>query len=97
MSWCRVGCTDRAGPVAIRRDRLVSRHSIASLVKTSWIQDWVRYDVVNRYQPGIMQKTGECMVAEDLPATVIAINFVSDGISITKVEYATAYGCGDAL
>ena len=77
------------------RNRISDR--IASLVRGSWVQDWVEYDPKSRNQPGMMQKTGECMVADDLPATAIAINFVSDGTSITKVEYAHTFGCGDAL
>ena len=67
------------------------------MARTSWVQDWVEYDPKSRNQPGMMQKSGECMVAKDLPATAIAINFVSDGSSITKVEYAHAYGCGEPL
>ena len=46
------------------------------------------YDPDSRNQLGMMQKSGECMVADGMPATAIAINFVSNGISVTKVEYA---------
>ena len=77
------------------RNRIAGR--IAVLVRGTWVQDWVEYAPDERNQPGIMQKTGECMMAEDLPATAIAINFVSNGASITRVEYATAFGCGDPL
>ena len=56
------------------------------------------YDPKSGHQPGIMQKCGECMVAEeDLPATMIAINIVSNGTGITRVEYAHAFGGGDPL
>ena len=55
------------------------------------------YDPENRNQPGIMQKSGECMMSESLPATAVAINFVSNGTSIVIVEYAHVFGCGDPL
>ena len=77
------------------RDQIAG--SIAGMARISWVQDWVEYDPGQRNQPGMMQKSGECMMAEDLPATAIAINFVSNGTAITEVEYAHAFGCGDPL
>ena len=44
-----------------------------------------------------MQEIGECMMAPDLPATAVALEFVSDGDSITDVLYAPTYGCGEVL
>ena len=35
------------------------------------------------------------MVGADKPATAIALNFVSDGTGITRVEYAGVQGCED--
>ena len=46
---------------------------------------------------GDMQTSGGCAVAEGMPATAIAINFVSNGTSITKVEYVNTFDCGDPL
>ena len=70
---------------------------IGGLVLGVWVTDDTVYDPGNRYRPGSMQEFGECMVADDMPATAIAINFVSDGTSIAKVEYAHVYGCGGPL
>ena len=42
-------------------------------------------------------KAGECIVGANKPATAIAINFVSDGTGITRVEYGAVYGCGKPL
>ena len=70
---------------------------IAKIVVGRWMTEDVRYDHRTRYQPGMMQKSGECIVADGMPATAIAINAVSDGTSIAKVEYASVFGCGDSL
>ena len=77
------------------RNRIADR--IAGLVRGTWVTADTVYDPKGRYQPGMMQKSGECMVEEGLPATAIAINFVSNGTSITKVEYAHTFGCGEVL
>ena len=55
------------------------------------------YNPKSGHRLGIMQKCGECMVAEDVPATMIAINIVSNGTGITRFEYAHAFGGGDPL
>ena len=70
---------------------------IAGLVRGAWARADVVYDPDKRYKPGIMQKSGECMASKGLPAISVAINFISDGTGISKVEYAQVYGCGDAL
>ena len=80
---------------SFNRDMIADR--IASTVTGNWVTKDTVYDHANRHLPGIMQKSGECLVMKDMPATAIAINFVSTGTSITKVEYAHVYGCGDAL
>ena len=77
------------------REQIAGR--IAGLVRISWVTEDTVYDPGNRYLPGRMQAFGECMVADDMPATAIAINFVSNGTSITKVEYAHVFGCGNSL
>ena len=101
MSFDDPGCMaevlDDVGDLAGTINRSSIARSIANMARISWVQDWVEYDPSKRNQPGIMQKSGECMVAEDLPATAIAINFVSNGSGITQVEYAHAFGCGDPL
>ena len=45
----------------------------------------------------MMQAIGECMMAPALPETAIAIDFISDGDSITVVLYARTFGCGSKL
>lgn len=94
---CMVEVADDVGDLAGTINRSQIANSIAGMVRISWIQDWVKYDPRKRNQPGMMQKSGECMVADDLPATAIAINFVSNGTSITEVEYAHVFGCGESL
>ena len=68
---------------------------IAGLVRGTWVTKDTAYDTTSRYKPGMMQKAGECIVGAGKPATAIAINFVSDGTGITRVEYAGVFGCGD--
>ena len=70
---------------------------IAEMAKISWVTEDTAYDAANRFKPGMMQTAGECMVGAGKPATAIAINFVSDGTAISRVEYAGVYGCGDPL
>ena len=94
---CMTEVLDDVGDLAGTINRSSIARSIASMARISWVQDWVKYDPGKRNHPGMMQKTGECMVADDLPATAIAINFVSNGIAITEVEYAHTFGCGDPL
>ena len=77
------------------RDQIAKR--IAGLVRGNWVTPDTVYESNSRNQPGMMQTSGECMVAKDMPATAIAINFVSNGTSITKVEYAHVFGCGASL
>ena len=77
------------------REQIADR--IAGLVRVSWVTADTVYDPSSRNQPAKMQKSGECMVAEGMPATSISINFVSNGTSITRVEYAHTFGCGDPL
>ena len=72
-------------------------YRIAKFVRGYWVTADIMYNTTSRNQPGMMQKSGECMAADGMPATAIAINFVSNGTSITKVEYAHVYGCGDPL
>ena len=67
---------------------------IAGLVRGSWVIADAVYDPSSRNQPGMLQKSGECLVADELQAAAIAINFVSNGASITTVEYAQVFGCG---
>ena len=94
---CMAEVLEDVGDLAgtINRSQIAGR--IADMARISWVQDWVEYEPGKSNQPGMMQKIGECMVAEDLLATVIAINFVTNGSSITKVEYAHTFGCGDPL
>ncbi len=94
---CMAEVLDDVGDLSGTINRSSIARSIAGMVRISWVQDWVVYDPGRRNQPGTMQKSGECMVAEGLPATAIAINFVSNGASITEVEYAHVFGCGDPL
>ena len=94
---CMIEVADDVGDLAGTINRNSIARSIADMARISWVQDWVEYDPSKRNQPGMMQKSGECMVAEDLPATAIAINFVSDGSSIAEVEYSSVFGCGDPL
>ena len=94
---CMAEVLEDVGDLAGTINRSQIAGSIAGMARISWVQDWVEYDPRKRNQPGMMQKTGECMVADDLPATAIAINFVSSGSSITNVEYAHVFGCGDPL
>lgn len=94
---CMAEVLDDVGDLAGTINGSSIARSIAGMARISWVQDWVECDPGQRNQPGMMQKAGECMMAEDLPATVIAINFVSNGASITRVEYAHAFGCGDPL
>ena len=77
------------------RNRIADR--IAGLVRGTWVTEDTVYDPKSRHQPGMMQKSGECMVAKGMPATAIAINFVSNETSITEVEYAHTFGCGGSL
>ena len=77
------------------REKIADR--IAGLVRGSWVTADTVYDPDSRNQPGMLQKSGECMAAEGMPATAIAINFVSNGASITEVEYAHVFGCGNPV
>ena len=77
------------------RNRIADR--IAGVVRGTWVTEDAVYDPKSRHQPGMLQKSGECMVAEGMPATAIAINFVSNGTSITEVEYSHVFGCGEVL
>ena len=58
---------------------------------------YTRYDTGARHAPGTMQAVGEGTMALDLPVTAVAINFISDGDSITEVLYAPTFGCGSTL
>ena len=64
----------------------------------SYVTKDTRYEPTKRRHPaGIMQDHGECIMAPGLPATAIAVDFVSDGDSITEVLYAPTFGCGELL
>ena len=94
---CMAETTEEGLDFAADFNRRQIANRIAGLVRGSWVTTDTAYDPNSRSQPGMLQKSGECMVAEGLPATAIAINFISNGLSITKVEYAHTFGCGDPL
>ena len=89
--------TDEGREFTVRFNRDQIAGWIAKIIVGRWTTADVRYDARTRYRPGMMQKSGECMAADDMPATAIAINFHSNGASITEVEYASVFGCGDPL
>ncbi len=101
MSFDELGCmaeTTKDGfDFAADFNRKQIARRIADLVRGRWVTADTTYDPNNRKQPGMMQKAGECIVAEGMPATAIAINFVSNGTSIAKVAYAQTFGCGKPL
>lgn len=94
---CMAETTKEGLAFAAAFNRKQIAYRIANVVRGYWVTADIVYNTTSRNQPGMMQKSGECMVAEGMPATAIAINFVSNGTSITKVEYAHVYGCGDPL
>lgn len=94
---CMAEATKEGLAFAARFNRGQIAKRIAGLVRGTWVTKDVVYDTASRYGPGMMQKAGECMVGAGKPATAIAINFVSDGSGITRVEYGHVYGCGKPL
>ena len=94
---CMKETTKEGLDFAARFNRKQIAGRIAGIVRGAWVTADTVYKPGKRYKPGAMQSYGECMVAKELPATGIAINFVSDGTSIRAVEYAHVFGCGDAL
>ena len=78
--------------------RTINGSNVAATIdrwmRGTYVTEDVRYDARHRREPGLLQKHRECMVAEGMPATAVAIVFVSDGDSITDVHHTMVFGCG---
>ena len=94
---CMADTLDGLDAAGIVNKTMIAQHIAQWMTGTYFTAD-TRHDARNRRHPGrVMQEIGECMMATDLPATAVALEFVSDGDSITDVLYAPTYGCGEVL
>ena len=56
------------------------------------------FDTRNLHQPGKYQARGQCIQSKAYPSKAIAIEYFSDGDSITSVAYMLALGgCGERI
>ena len=94
---CMADTLDGLDAAVVINKSMIAR-TISGWYVGSYVTDDTRYEPSKRRQPaGIMQDHGECIMAPGLPATAIAVDFVSDGDSITEVLYAPTYDCGEPL
>ena len=80
--------------VAERLNKRAIAWQIASWFRSAYVAEEVRYDTDKFYPPGEIQARGVCMIDPKFPLLSIAIEFISDGDSITDVIYAPSMGCG---
>ena len=85
--------------VAERINKRLIAIQLSRWFQTAYVAEEVQYDVNQFYKPADgIQTRGVCIKSTTHPfATTIAVEFVSDGDSITKVIYAPSVGCGPRL
>ena len=84
-SGCMAETTKEGNDFAASFNRKTIARRIAAMIRRVWVTPDTVYDTASPCKPGMMQKSGECMVGAGRPATAIALNFVSDGNGITRV------------
>ena len=80
--------------IAERLNKVTIAQQIARWFRGTYIAEEAQYDVKHFYPPGEIQSRGVCMIDPKFPLLSIAIDFISDGDSITDVIYAPSMGCG---